>query len=195
MDSKGAEEYIIRKLEKELPENLYYHSLKHTLDVAVAAIRYGIMENLTEKELILTKIAALYHDSGFLIRYSNNEETSVQIVQDTLPAFGFTKNQIRQISEMILCTEISMKPKTILEKILCDADLDYLGRDDFFMNSICLRSEWNEHDNSISLKEWYIQELHFLQQHEYYTKSAIKLRQKKKLFHLKQIKELLGESG
>ena len=195
MDSKGAEEYIVRRLEKELPENLYYHSIKHTLDVAIVAVRYGIMENLSEDELMLLKIAALYHDSGFLIRYSNNEETSVQIVQDTLPTFGFTQGQIKQIAEMILSTEISRKPKTLLAKILCDADLDYLGRDDFFMNGICLQSEWNEHDNPISLKEWYFQELYFLQQHEYYTESAIKLRQKKKLFHLKQIKELLGESG
>ncbi|MFA5781062.1 MAG: HD domain-containing protein [Bacteroidales bacterium] len=194
MDNKGAEKYIIRKLEKELPEKLYYHSIKHTLDVTIAAVQYGIMENLTEEELILVKIAALYHDSGFLIRYLNNEETSAQIVQDTLPAFGFTQNQIGQITKMILSTEIHQKPKTLLEKILCDADLDYLGRDDFFMNGICLQCEWNEHDNPISLKEWYIHELYFLQQHEYYTKSAMQLRQKKKLFHLKQIRELLGES-
>jgi predicted metal-dependent HD superfamily phosphohydrolase len=194
MDNKGAEEYIIRRLEKELPEKLYYHNIKHTLDVTIAAVQYGIMENLTEEELLLVKIAALYHDSGFIIRYSNNEETSVHIVQDTLPAFEFTQNQIDQITKMILSTEIPQKPKTLLEKILCDADLDYIGRDDFFMNGICLQCEWNAHGRSISLKEWYIQELYFLQQHEYYTKSAIQLRQKKKLFHLKQIRELLGEN-
>ena len=96
MDSKRAEEYILIRLEKELSEKLYYHSIKHTLDVTIAAVQYGVMENLTEEELILVKIAALYHDSGFLIRYSNNEETSVQIVQDTLPAFGFTQKQIKK---------------------------------------------------------------------------------------------------
>jgi len=192
MNYKGAEEYIIGKLRDELPENLYYHGLQHTLNVMEAASRYGTMENLGGEEMILLKTAALYHDSGYLIEYSNNESKSVKIVQDVLPAFGYTQNQIVQICEMICSTEVPQKPKNLTEKILCDADLDYLGRDDFYIKGICLLREWNEHGITTSLKEWYVQELHFLRQHKYYTKSAIKLRHKRKMFHLKQVEELLG---
>lgn len=194
MDYKGAEKYILKRLEHELPENLYYHNFKHTLNVLEAAELYGNLEKVNKEELIILKTAALYHDSGFLKKYSNNEDASLFIVQDALPRYKYNHEQVEIIKRMILCTEIPQKPKTILEKILCDADLDYLGRNDFYMTGICLLREWNENGINTSLREWYIQELFFLQQHEYFTLSAYKLRNKLKLTHLKQIKDLLGEN-
>lgn len=194
MDYKGAEEYILQRLETELPENLYYHNLRHTLDVLGSAVLYSTMEKINEEELVLLKTAALYHDSGFLTKYSHNEDESVLIVQNVLPRFNYSQVQVETVKRMILCTEIPQKPKTILEKILCDADLDYLGRSDFYMTGICLLREWNENGINTSLREWYIQELYFLQQHEYYTLSAYKLRNDLKLTHLQQIKDLLGDN-
>ncbi|MFH0866618.1 MAG: HD domain-containing protein [Bacteroidota bacterium] len=194
MDYKGAEEYILQRLESELPENLYYHNFRHTLDVLESAVNYSKMEKIDEYGLILLKTAALYHDCGFLNKYSHNEDESVIIVHDTLPKYNYNHNQVESVKRMILCTEIPQKPKTILEKILCDADLDYLGRNDFFMTGICLLREWNENGINTSLREWYIQELYFLQQHEYFTLSACKLRNELKLTHLQQIRDLLGEN-
>ena len=194
MDYNGAEQYIIDRLGKELPENLYYHDVEHTLDVLEAVEKYAAMEHVRKADLILLKTAALFHDSGFLIKYSSNEVASVQIICRVLPGFGYTLQQIERISKMILTTEIPQKPKNILEKILCDADLDYLGRDDFYIIAIRLFREWNENGISVTLKEWYIQQLFFLQQHEYFTKSAIKLRSEKKKEYVAQIKELLGDS-
>lgn len=193
MDYKGAEKYILKRLKNELQQNLYYHNVGHTLDVLEAAARYGTLEKIGEEEMVLLKTAALYHDSGFLVRYSQNEETSVRIVAEMLPGFGYSPGQIAIVKNMILCTEIPQKPTTILDKIICDADLDYLGRADFYMTGICLLREWNEHGVITTLKEWYHQELYFLQQHEYFTSSACKLRNNMKMLHLRQIKELLGE--
>ncbi len=194
MDYKGAEKYILKRLEHELPENLYYHNFSHTLDVLESTVRYSIMEKIDEEGLILLKTAALYHDSGFLMKYSNNEDASVFIVQDALPRYNYDQEQVEIVKRMIFCTEIPQKPKTILEKILCDADLDYLGRNDFYMTGICLLREWNENGINTSLREWYIQELYFLQQHEYFTRSAYNLRNELKLTHLQQIRDLLGEN-
>jgi predicted metal-dependent HD superfamily phosphohydrolase len=194
MDYTGAKKYILQRLEFELPDNLYYHNLQHTLDVLRSAKMYADMEMIDGEGMILLKTAALYHDSGFLTKYSNNEEASVVIIQDVLPKFNYKQGQIDIVKRLILCTEIPQRPKTILEKILCDADLDYLGRNDFYMTGIQLLREWNENGVTTTLKEWYIQELYFLQQHEYYTHSAIRLRNELKLVHLKQIKELLDEN-
>lgn len=193
MDYKGAEEYIIKKLRNDLPANLYYHNVEHTIDVVKAAEKYSRLEKIKESEIILLKTAAVYHDSGFLIRYHKNEISSVHIIEEILPDFGYSPVQIEIISSMIMCTELPSKPKNILEKIICDADLDYIGTNDFYLKGICLFHEWNENGMITSLKEWYYQELYFLQQHEYFTKSALSLRQKLKLKHLAQIKELLGE--
>jgi len=194
MDYKSAEKYIIDRLGKELPESLYYHGIDHTLDVLDAAVKYALMEGVRNDEFILLKTAALFHDSGFLIRYSCNEVASVKIITKDLPRFGYTLKQIDRIGKMIMSTEIPQKPKNLLEKILCDADLDYLGRDDFYMVGIKLMREWNENGIPTTIKEWYIQELYFLQQHEYYTKSAIMLRNEKKAEYIAEIKELLGDN-
>ncbi|NTW31383.1 MAG: HD domain-containing protein [Bacteroidetes bacterium] len=191
MDYNSAKSYIIGRLEKELSKTLYYHCIIHTLDVADAAERYAKMENLNDEDLLLLKTAALFHDCGFLVRYIDNEEVSVQIVKKILPGFGYSPLQIEVITKIIYATKCNQKPENILEKIICDSDLDYLGRDDFFMNGIRLKREKNEHGIPTSLKEWYIQEYHFLLNHKYYTKSAIELRQKKKMMHLDEIKELL----
>jgi predicted metal-dependent HD superfamily phosphohydrolase len=193
MDYNSAEKYILQRLEHELPANLYYHNFLHTLDVHNAAEYYGKHEKVDDEEMALLKTAALYHDSGFLTKYSHNEDASVIIVNESLPRFGYSNSQIEIVKQMILSTEIPHKPRTLLEKIICDADLDYLGRSDFYMTGIKLLREWNENGIITSLKEWYIQELYFLQQHEYFTRSAIERRNEMKLMHLKQVKELLGE--
>jgi hypothetical protein len=194
MDFKGAEKYIIEKLSNELPHNLYYHNIEHTLSVYESVKMYAVLEKVDAADMILIKTAALYHDSGFLIRYRENEICSVQIIEEVLPEFDYTEIQIEAISKMIMSTEIPNKPKNLLDKILCDADLDYLGTNDFFMRGMKLFKEWNDHGIVTSLKEWYYQELYFLQQHEFFTKSAIKLRQNTKMKHLAQVKELLGEN-
>jgi len=193
MDYKAAEHYIIDKLSKELPCTLYYHGIEHTLDVLSAAENYAVMEHLNKEDLILLRTAALYHDSGFLVKYSSNEVASVEIISNVLPGFGYSDQQIDRISKMILTTELPQKPRNLPQKILCDADMDYLGRDDFYMIGIRLYREWNENGIPTTLREWYIQELYFLQQHEYFTWSAFNLRNEKKMKYIADIKALLGK--
>ena len=194
MNYKEAEKDILKRLENEIPKNYYYHNYKHTLDVLSSAEYYGEQEKLGNEDMILLKTAALFHDAGFLVKYSHSEEASVNIVNNVLPNYDYNPRQIEIINRMILCTEIPQKPRTLPEKVLCDADLDYLGRKDFYMTGLLLFREWNENGIVTSIKEWYVQELYFLQQHEYFTKSAIKLRQELKMFHLNQVKELLDKN-
>lgn len=194
MNYSGAKNFIIGKLRKELPADLYYHTADHSLDVLSAVEYYGKMEKVNSSDLVLLKTASLFHDSGFLIRYFDNEVASVQLVCDILPSFGYSLKQIEKVSSIILSTEFPHKPKNQLDRLLCDADLDYLGRDDFFMISIRLLREWNEHRIITSLKDWYIQEVYFLEQHEYFTESALERRSATKKNHLQQIRELLGKN-
>lgn len=192
MDFAGAKSYILEKMERELNPDLVYHCLDHTLDVFNAALNIAEMEGVSGNDLILLKTAAVYHDSGMLLRYVGHEEASSEIINEILPRFEYDKEDIDIISNMIISTKLPQGANTFLSKILCDADLDYLGRDDFFMTSHRLRHEWNVLGvNKLTLKEWYQLQIHFLESHEYFTKCAIKLRQKKKMENLRQIKDLL----
>lgn len=187
-----AKDYIINKLKNELDSKFFYHGLHHTLDVTEAALRLANMENLDEHSTALLHTAALYHDSGILKVYKGHEIASAELVLEVLPLFDYKENEIKTIIEIILATQLPQKPKNILEQIICDADLDYLGRDDFYVNAMNLYREWTHHGVQMSLKEWYLLQVEFMQNHKYFTASSIKLRQEQKMLHLAQLKELLN---
>ena len=92
---------------------------------------------------------------------------------------------------MIYATIIPHNPKNKLEKIICDADLDYLGRDDFFDIADSLRRELRDHGKIKSDRLWDEIQVKFLTQHQYFTKSAKKMRDAKKAEHLQVIKDRL----
>lgn len=106
MQTKEAIEHIISRLSKELPSNLYYHQVGHTLDVLKAAERIANLEGVTAHEMILIRTAAAYHDCGYLVKYGNSEADSVQITRNKLPTFGYTAKDIDIICRMISCTTI-----------------------------------------------------------------------------------------
>src|SRR5690606_8695477 len=89
MDPQGARAYILAKLRHELPAGRTYHSLEHTLDVYASAIGIAEHEGIEGDDVILLKIAALFHDSGFTEQDELHEEGSCRIVRGQLPVFGF----------------------------------------------------------------------------------------------------------
>lgn len=191
MDFEAAKKFVLGKLKNELTCNLFYHCYNHTLDVYQSAIKYAALENIQGSDLILLKTAALYHDSGFLSGYDNHEEGSVDFTEKHLPDFGYSESEISIIVKMILSTRLPQNPQNILEQILCDADLDYLGRDDFFMIASRLLCEWNIRGMPVSLKKWYNIQADFLVNNNYFTNSAKALRDGKKSENLSLIIELL----
>lgn len=193
MNLLGAKTFILSKLKRELDPRLTYHSVEHTLDVLDSAMRLGGMENLNEHQMGLLETAALFHDSGMLKKYKGHEQASVEIVDDLLPKFGYDKKEIEQVSQMIMATRIPQQANTKLEMIICDADLDYLGRNDFFMIAHQLKYEWDILGfRQTTLREWYNIQIDFLTSHTYFTPSARKMRQQLKLKNLAQIREILN---
>lgn len=193
MNFNKAEEYILGKLKKDLNPNLFYHCYHHTIDVFKSACCLAEMEKINENDLIILKTAALYHDSGFLLDYNNHEDESCKMVSQILPTFDYTSNEIEIIINLIKSTKLPQSPKTQLEKILCDADLDYIGRDDFFMIAHKLFCEWHKNGILISLSKWYQIQVDFLLKNNYFTLSAITLRDAKKKENLEEILNLLKE--
>lgn len=184
-----AERHIMKILEDRLSPKLLYHSINHTIDVTQAVERLAIMEGITDEDLFLLKSAATYHDAGFVERYDKNEEIGIRMAREILPKYGYTEEQLDIIDGLIKSTEIPQSPKTHLEQIMCDADLDYLGRDDFHVIADYLRRELREHEKLNSDRMWDEIQIKFLNQHTYFTKSAIRLRQEKKEKHLREIEE------
>ncbi len=191
MQFKKAGRFIMNKLRKELPRHLSYHSSDHITDVYNAAERLAKEENITEYETKLLLTAAWYHDSGFLTGAKDHEEASCSIAKDVLPDFDYEPNEIERICGMIMATKIPQSPKNHLEEILADADLDYLGRDDFFTIGDKLFTELSVFGFLNTEKEWNSLQVRFLESHHYFTKTALEWRQAKKEQHLAEVKAKL----
>lgn len=185
------QEMILDQLEHELPSNLYYHNVKHTVDVVTEVELIGWAEGVPEEDILLLKTAALFHDAGHILGYDNHEEKGVEMAKEMLPDYDFSKNQIDKICELILATKLPPKPTNILEQIICDSDLDYLGRSDFIPVSNTLYKELKERDKIGTLNEWNKLQIDFISNHQYFTKTARDLREVNKKKQIERIKKLI----
>ena len=186
-DFRKAEEFIIQKLKAELPKNLHYHNMEHIIDVVEAALEIATIENISSEQMELLRIAALFHDSGFIYSPKNHEERGCELVRESLPSFRFSPEKIETICGMIMATKIPQNPKNPLEKILCDADLDYLGRDDFSVTGRKLYEEMKERRFIETEREWSLIQKTFLENHRYHTTFGKENREKKKQEYLQEI--------
>jgi len=182
------EEFVLTKLEDGLPDNLYYHNVKHTIDVVTQVELIGRSEKISDEDMLVLKTAALFHDIGHLVNYDTHEEESVKLTRKILPSYHYNEKQIDRISKLIMCTQMPPQPTNLLEEIMCDADLDYLGRTDFVPVSINLFKELNERKKIDSLHEWNNHQIKFIQNHQYFTQTARKLREVNKKNQLDNIR-------
>ena len=190
MDLKNAKKYILTRLENELADNLYYHGIHHTIDVHEAAIRIAEAEKVNTEEKSILQTAALFHDAGFIQQYESNEVIAVELINKVLPSFNYTPQEIKTIGEIILTTRVKARPSTLLEKIMCDADYDYLGRNEAKKIADSLYRELQEYGTSLTEKEWIQFQIKFLNKHEYYTNTSIQLRRENKWEYIRYLKGL-----
>ena len=180
---------ILTKLEKDLDPRLGYHNYSHTLDVLEQSQKIAKQEGINDKhELLLLKTAAAYHDSGFLFIYKGHEAKSCEIVSNDLKDV-FNKADLKRIHGMIMATRIPQSPTNLLEQIICDADLDYLGRNDFEPISKNLYTEFITFQIIPDNIVWDHIQIKFFESHHYFTKTALEKRNKIKLKHLAMLKE------
>ncbi|NPA36693.1 MAG: HD domain-containing protein [Chlorobi bacterium] len=185
------EEKILDKLTKEIPEDMFYHNSVHTKDVITRVEVLGRAEGVADEDMLLLKTAALLHDTGFLIKYDDHEENSILFAREILPKYKYSERQVEEVVKLIEITKVNQNPVTLPEKILKDADLDYLGRPDFVPVSEKLYKEITRYGKRMSIEEWNKMQYEFISKHTYYTESAKKLRHVNKEKQLQKLKELL----
>lgn len=193
MDHRAAKAYILLKLRRELPARRTYHCLEHTLDVYASAIDIAAQEGVVGEDLSLLKVAALYHDSGFTEGDGEHERLGCAIAQRTLPRFGFSERQVGQVCELIMATHVPHRPAEGLARILCDADLDYLGRPDFHRIGATLLAEHRACGRTVTQVEWNRMQVRFMEEHRYFTATNLRDRAPMKAEHLGALRRWLQE--
>lgn len=176
---------VLKKLTALNPQ-LTYHNIEHTIDVLEQCERIAHEEGVKENDIYLLKVAAIYHDTGFLRIYTGHEKVSCELFLEDSKDFHFTEDEKAMILGMIMATKVPQDPHTLLEKIICDADLDYLGRKDFAIISDLLRREFLSFGFISNNSEWEQLQLNFLNNHQYHTMSQRRIREPFKKENIKE---------
>ena len=183
---------IFKRMEQKLAPTLSYHGVFHTRDDVLPAVNFLAEEiGIGDEDLLLLNTAALLHDVGYLLRYEQNEPLAAEFARDVLPKFGYTRGQILIIAEIIMKTIMPQQPESLLEQIMCDADLDSLGRADFWFLSQKLRDELCAHGHSIASEDWLYRQRDFLLGHQYFTSAARIRGDKGKKNNLRQLEIMI----
>lgn len=189
MDYQGAKNTLLSRLRAELSPKLTYHGVHHTLDVLRVTEELCVLESVTGKDRDLLCTAAVFHDSGFLRTYQQHEKASCQIALEELPRWQYTHEDIDQICAMIMATKVPQEPGSFLAEILCDADLDYLGRDDFYTIGDTLFQELVAFGYLSTEHEWNRLQVSFLSQHRYFTTTNQARRKPRKNQYLQELRQ------
>ncbi len=193
-DFKKARDYALDRLEHELSSQLTYHCLEHTKDEVVpVADHLASLEKVGDEDHTLLLTGAYFHDIGFIRRRQDHESISIQLAVEVLPNFGYTEAQITAVSGIIQATRLPQSPTNIMERIIADADMDDLGDENFWKRSNDLRQELENYGKTFTDEEWYTDQLHLMQSHNYFTKSEQALRNATKQHHILEVKRLLDQ--
>lgn len=170
-----VQDFVYNLLKDKLSSSFIYHNFDHTSDVVTAVKKLSEQEDLTEQELEMLLVAAWFHDTGYIEGFENHEEKSVKIATAFLTDKGKSDGYINQVNTLIRATLYCYEPKTLLEKIIKDADFYHFATENYNDKCELLRGEWKIiKQKQTSDLEWAQENLKMLTQcHEYYTDYAI----------------------
>jgi uncharacterized membrane-anchored protein YitT (DUF2179 family)/predicted metal-dependent HD superfamily phosphohydrolase len=186
--------FLVNKLETGLPTYLSYHNLQHTKNVIAAAEHIATSENIPGEELVLLKTAALFHDAGFLQSHQGHEDLSCGFAKKYLPNYDYTPEQIERICNMIMTTKLPQSASDPLSRMLCDADLYYLGDHNYLEYAENLFKEFKKLGIVKTHAEWQLRQAEFLSFHRYFTPTAIRERNEGKQTNLDQLRLRIEET-
>lgn len=187
-----AEEYALSILYEKTPQEHVYHDVSHTREVILASKTIGQAENLSRSDLEIVQLAACFHDLGYVVSPIDHENHSVKFAKEFLINEKYPNDKIKKVCDCILATKIPQKPKNILEKVLCDADLAHLGKKNFVNRNDLFRIEYEFHfGRSLTEYEWLSNSIEFISSHRFFTNYATKVLEPIKQKHLEELKKML----
>jgi hypothetical protein len=163
-------EYALAYYKTHTNDKLVYHDKGHTEDMVTAAMQIGNHYQLNDRDFFIVQAAAWFHDLGYMVDIAHHEAQSAVLALNFLQKHNASEEDIDAIKSCILATQMPQKPVSLLEKIVCDADLFHLGTDDFFKKDKLLLKEINAlYHKDLGKLEWRRKSIQFLEEHHYHT--------------------------
>lgn len=182
--------HVRRHFARHIPKWMTFHDLEHTLSVVRAAMDIGAGMGLGAEQLRTLEIAALFHDAGYAGAYRGHEKKSASLAKAFLAERGASTGLMNQVAALILCTRMGVRPRTVLQRVLRDADSAKAGQVDFHEKSERLRAEL-EHvrGKRIAPHAWNTENLKYLQHHLFHTAYAKRRFARQKALNLRKLTE------
>ncbi len=181
--------FVMDLLKEKLPKEYYYHNYLHAEYIVDKAVEIGMHENCTTDDIEALKVAAIWHDAGYMNTYEGHEMEGCNLVKQYLPQFGYSPEDMEIVCKMIMATKIPQFPHNKLEEILADADLEYLGTVDADLMADQFYGELKSRNPSLTKAEWNKIQISFISKHQYFTQYCIKTREPLKQAYLKRLLE------
>ncbi len=134
-------------------------------------------EELDEEDTLICLTTGLVLYSGLSQNYENFENRSVVIARELLPSFHYNDKQIDLISHTLIGTKYPPEPRNILEKIVIDARMEYLGRPDLPSIIKEMYAEAKENGSKLDFSSWKEKQISVLQSFNFYTLASRRLRE------------------
>ncbi|MEO5997105.1 MAG: HD domain-containing protein [Chitinophagaceae bacterium] len=161
--------YVKKLFNKYQTSQLVYHNLNHTQNVFGRMMEISLNYSLNEIDTFVLSTATWFHDCGHLFGPATNHEAkSILVMRNHLKNIGMEEYIIQLIHQCILSTKLPNDPHSLLEGILCDADLYHLGTDHFFITDELVKKEFELRNNFLP-PNWDESTLSFLESHSYFT--------------------------
>jgi predicted metal-dependent HD superfamily phosphohydrolase len=167
---------------------LIYHNLLHTETVVARASEIAAVYSITETEWLILITAAWFHDCGHLFGPAPGHELrGVLKMKEFMDSFDLSEEIIEGIASCILATEMPGKPGSLLEEVLCDADLYHLGNNQFYVTDLLVKREY-ELRNNLLVANWDKKSLDLLMSHHFYTGYCRELLHDGKMENIKMVR-------
>jgi predicted metal-dependent HD superfamily phosphohydrolase len=165
-----SREFVKKLLGEKLAPWVYYHDFRHTEETVEAAREIGAASGLTDEQMEILLLAAWFHDTGYTEVAAGHEDRSVVIAAAYLSGRRYPEEKLRKISGCIMATKVPQRPNNLLEQVICDADMLFLGRKEFFRKNDLLKEEIEKREErSIPAADWLKRSIEFLSKHVYHT--------------------------
>lgn len=165
-----VEKYARSLLDEEVIRTRPFHNLKHTLHVVSICDKVASFYNLPPEERNALLTAAWFHDLGYHKGNAEHEQESRRMATAFLLAFGLPAEFCHTVEQIILATRLPSNPTSLLQEILCDADLHHLAAADYPVWSALLHREMQLLSGEpISRETWTAKNISFFKTHHYFT--------------------------
>lgn len=167
----AARTYVSEVFQHRVNPAFVFHTIEHTEDVAEACSSMAAYYNCSEEDKLVVMLAAWFHDTGYASgKAEGHEDESEKMATQFLSGHSVHENLIQRVTSCIQATRMPQSPVSLIEKILCDADLHHLATDDFkARNSLLKQERENLLGHKIDKKEWRRNNIAFLKNHTYFT--------------------------